>query len=86
MLFSSFIVTHLYLFNSAMFGEGVGYVVESGNEVVQDIAMNGKHEEPQLMRTTFRGVRANLPAHRDAARLSRERGSCFYSCSGCFQF
>ena len=37
------------------------------------------------MRTTFRGVRANLSAYRSAARLSREKKSCFYSCSGCFQ-
>ena len=29
------------------------------------------------MRTTFRGVRANLPAYRNAARLGRGRRSCF---------
>ena len=40
----------------------------------------------QLMRTTFRGMRANPPAHGgSAAELGRGRKSCFYSCSGCCQ-
>lgn len=41
-------------------------------------------QHKQLMKTTFRGVRANLPADRIATRLGREGRSCFYSCSGCF--
>ena len=39
-------------------------------------AWNGKQLE-QLMKTTFGGVRANLPAQRDAARLSRGREVVF---------
>ena len=34
------------------------------------------------MRTTFRGVRANLSANRNAVGFDRVKGSCSYSCSG----
>ena len=37
-------------------------------------------QQEQLEKTTFRGVRANSPADRCAARLGREIESCSCSC------
>ena len=48
--------------------------------------MGGWKQHKQLVRTTFRRVRANLPAQRESAvGFDRGREGCFYSCSGCFQ-
>ena len=46
------------------------------------VLLNRKQLE-QLMKTTFGGVRANLPAHGSAVGFDRERRSCFCSCSSC---
>jgi hypothetical protein len=44
-------------------------------------------QQEQLVRTAFRGVRANSPARRViAAELGRGKKSCFYSCFQLFLF
>ena len=48
--------------------------------------MVGRKQQGQLVRTTFRRVRANSPAHwGNAAELGSGRRSCFYSCLSCFE-
>ena len=42
-------------------------------------------QHKQLVKTTFRGVRANSPAYRNAARLGRGIESCSCSSSSCFK-
>ena len=73
------IKTWIYRHATFSFCAGRGGVMRGGG------AKAGKGKQlKQLMRTTFRGMRANLPAHGSAVGFDRDGGCCFYSCSGRF--